>query len=166
MFNPPPLHGISNSPPRQGDLGAFGTKQLGHGHGPSLQARPCRHTRQDHMRGLVEGNTHCGISRPADRPRSIRFAGMILARGEAKAGADLLRGPKALGLIDGGTEGQRNDDADARRTHQTVTDGVGLGRVTHALVDQDELLAQGLTSREQRLQDLQQARMTSQQPRT
>ena len=42
------------------------------------------------MRGLVEGNTHGGITRPADRPRSIRLAGLILARGKAKAGADLL----------------------------------------------------------------------------
>src|SRR5215204_6482137 len=99
-------HAVENNPELAGesDLGPLGTTPFRDVHRPGLERRPGGDTGHDHVGGLKQCHPHCGVAGPADRPVPVRLARLVLARGEADAGAHLLGGPEALGLIDRRTE--------------------------------------------------------------
>jgi hypothetical protein len=95
------------------------------------------------VRGLEQRYSDRGIPGATDGAVSIRLTRLVFAWRQAEAGSDLFGGSEALRLVDRGPERHGDDGANTWRGHQSATDLVVPRGIAYALVEQDQLLAQG-----------------------
>ena len=65
----------------------------------------------------------------------VHFARLVATRHQAEIGADVARPTKALGIIDGGREGERSELADAGNGHQPAACAGSPGHLLHVGID-------------------------------
>ena len=91
--------------------------------------------------GLVERRAQAGVATLRDPADDVPLVGLAPFRRRPHPGADILGSPEALGIVDRGPEGERDDVADAGRGHQEAAHRVLAG----------ELAAQRLAGAQDRL---------------
>src|SRR6478735_2108854 len=137
----------------QSHFGAFGTATFGNPNSPRLEFGPLRHSGEDDVGGFEQGEPDGGIAGLADRAVTITFARLVFPRREAKAGSDGLGRFEPLWLIDGRAEAQRHDSSHTRRRHQPPAYVIGSRHIADPLVENGELIPDGLACDEQWLDD-------------